>query len=98
MTLDQLDRAVALRNFRRNVIRLSECAASGYMALEFGGEKHPDSHISLQCVRDAVIAECERERRKYETELAEMGVIVEDALALHMTEEELLEALKPLTE
>lgn len=81
MKLSNLDDAVRLRTYRANVMRLAEIAKSGWIDLKFAGEPHPDSHISLQCVRDAVIAECERERRKYEAELAEMGVVVEDALS-----------------
>ena len=74
VTLDQIDDAVRLRNYRRNVMLLAECAASGYMKLEITGCQHPDSHISMNVVREAIVAECQRLRAEYEAELAALGV------------------------
>lgn len=76
MTLDQIDDAVRLRNYRKNVIGLAEAAKSAYMSLEFSGYKNPESHISLDVVRDAVVAECQRLQAAYEAELAAMGVMI----------------------
>lgn len=79
MTLDQIDDAVRLRNYRKNVMGLAQAAREGYMSLEFSGYQHPDSHISLQCVRDAVVAECARLREEYEDELMAMGVMLPES-------------------
>lgn len=78
MTIDQIDDAVRLRNYRRNVMGLAEAARSSSMTLTFTGFQNPDSHISLKCVRDAVLTECERKQKEYEAELRAMGVDLPD--------------------
>ena len=82
MKLEQIEDAVRLRNYRRNVINLAEAAKSGFMRLSFDGCENPDSHISLHVVRDAIVAECQREQAKYEAELIAMGVEVPASPAL----------------
>lgn len=79
MTLDQIDDAVRLRNFRKNVMELANVARESFMELTFTGFPHPDSHISLECVRNAVVAECERDRAIYEAELIALGVTLSEA-------------------
>ena len=76
MTLDQIDDAIRLRNYRKNVMDLADTADCGLMRLSFSGCPYPDSHISLRVVRDAVIAECRRLQAEYEAELGAMGITV----------------------
>lgn len=80
MTIDQIEDAIKLRNYRKNVMELAETASSSFMTLQFTGCKSPESHISLHVVRDAVIAECRRLQAEYEAELAAMGVTLTSAV------------------
>lgn len=76
MKLCNLDEVVKLRNWRKNAESLRRCAESGLMTLKFSGFEEPSSCIALDCVRRAVMAECDREIANYEEQLKELGVEV----------------------
>lgn len=76
MKLCDLDEVTRLKNYRTNCQSLRRAAECGRMDLKLGNIEHPESHISLECVRRAVMAECDREIENYETKLREYGVEV----------------------
>jgi hypothetical protein len=76
MKLCDLDEAVTLINYRKNCEELRRCAESGFIELRFTGCSTPESHISLDCVREAVKKECDRVIAEYEAKLNSLGVEV----------------------
>lgn len=76
MKLCNLDEVTKFKKYREHCQILRRCAESSMMELKFTGCPDPDAHISLECVRRAVMAECDREIENYETKLKELGVEV----------------------